>query len=485
MDTEETIQKHARFAQFLSYLERHKIYELFFEIITLLVMEKPIDPLSYIKNSLHLAVKRRDTLRIILLSPPNFDKELLAEYLEIKLGINRVSLQNIQPLVSSLTRNFAKNVERTLEEQRFHETGWLFIDFPRSKLEARALQRIGVLPTHVIEIVWTNKSDNSSDDDNSLNSSSSTRSSQTCEQTEEECYNLNINGLREAYANKLTILEIAGRTYEELGNLIIKLTKKQRYYVPCIFRVLLIGSRGSGCRSVARYLSQRYGLVHIDFDYLLEQTRKQNFPLGKELRRIEDRWGTLPKSDIRIKVVENKLMSHECIKKGWVLTGYPLTVKDFQLLNSLTTPPNRIIFLNVDQMTCKERLLSRRFNLLTGSEHHLPSDDFHSYEGLGIRPKDIRSQVEQDLEEYQKNIGMLLEYAGESVNVIDGVAEKRVVQERVEACLARPVTCGLLNQTVKLSKNINSKEKIFHPDESLKPKISRHFYETDSEFSLI
>ncbi|CAD6216368.1 GSCOCG00004523001-RA-CDS, partial [Cotesia congregata] len=137
----------------------------------------------------------------------------------------------------------------------------------------------------------------------------------------------------------------------------------------------------------------------VDLDYLLEQTKKQNSLLGQELRSLDYR-GTVPGSEMRFKVVENKLMSQECNRKGWVLTRYPLTVEDFRLLNSLTTPPNRIIFLSVDQVTCRERLLSRRFNILTGSEHHLTIDsDFQCDFGqeLAAHPKDYGTKVEQDV----------------------------------------------------------------------------------------
>lgn len=74
--------------------------------------------------------------------------------------------------------------------------------------------------------------------------------------------------------------------------------------MPCIFRLVLIGSRGSGRRCVANYLSRAYGLVHIDFDYLLEQTRRQNSSLGETLRCIERQWGLIPQADTRIKVVK-------------------------------------------------------------------------------------------------------------------------------------------------------------------------------------
>lgn len=40
-------------------------------------------------------------------------------------------------------------------------------------------------------------------------------------------------------------------------------------------------------------------------------------------------------------MLQKYLLGEDCLKKGWVLTGYPITVEDFRLLDMLATPPNR------------------------------------------------------------------------------------------------------------------------------------------------
>lgn len=41
------------------------------------------------------------------------------------------------------------------------------------------------------------------------------------------------------------------------------LTKiKKHSGAPSLFRIVLIGSRGSGCRTLAKYLTKRFDLVH-------------------------------------------------------------------------------------------------------------------------------------------------------------------------------------------------------------------------------
>lgn len=68
------------------------------------------------------------------------------------------------------------------------------------------------------------------------------------------------------------------------------------------------------------------------------------------------------------------------------------------------------------------------------------------------------------LQEYEDNIEALLEYAGESVEVVDGVGQIRTVCEKVEACLVQPIARTKLRIS-KLSKNIDPMEIEFDPDD--------------------
>lgn len=58
----------------------------------------------------------------------------------------------------------------------------------------------------------------------------------------------------------------------------------------------------------------------------------------------------------------------------------------------------RVIFMEVSSDICRERLLNRRYNIVTGSKHNLSTtiignDDLK----LGVHPKDFRLNVERDV----------------------------------------------------------------------------------------
>ncbi|XP_015108496.1 adenylate kinase 8 [Diachasma alloeum] len=470
--------------KFVPYMEKHRIYELFYEIARQLIIKKPSDHILYVKQCLRHAARSRDAPRIILICPPDFDKKLLAEYLDLKLGIKAIGLDDVEAFNSS--EEFAANVRKILRKLYFEESGWLFIDFPRTKSEARALQSLGIIPTHVIEIIWTDflSESTSQSTPSHFYSTTSTQSShdKIPLKTPNDLHNL--HDLREAYSAVLIQVETAGRTYEELGRACITLARRRKYPTPCYnFRVVLVGPRGSGRRSVAEYLARRYNLVCIDFDYLVAQARMQNNKVGESLRCL-GRWGIRVDSGVKIRIVERKLMSAECLKKGWVLFGYPITVEDFKLLDLLATPPNRIICIDVDEATCRERLFSRRFNVITGSEHNSGrSDEEQSDPNLAVHFKDYEIVVNQNLKEYFANLESLLRYAGESAITVDGTVSERNVKEKVESCLSRAPSAP--PRIRKPKEEIKPEDVEFDPDDPTDFKIYDELRRPESILSLV
>ncbi|XP_017789332.1 PREDICTED: adenylate kinase 8 [Habropoda laboriosa] len=432
----------------MAYLEKHRIYELFHEIATQLVLKRPDDPVVFMKQYLELAKKRLDIPKIILIAPPGFDRMALAKVLQEELGVHPLSLRNLRDAFSQSdvtcrceeSEDLASTMRTILESGILHESGWLLVDLPRTKKEARIFQRIGIIPTHVIQLVVSNEPENwqniftdvaCNQTSNQINESKDPRTRR---------YLKNLQGLREAYAHALIEVEVGIRSIDELGKDCAKLAKMRKLCgAPSLLRIALIGSRGSGCTTLAQYLAERFNLVHIDYDYIAEQTRLQQNPLGEMLRLFEEKWGERPKPEIRIKIVEKHISGYECLKRGWVLTGYPKTVEDFQLLDLIATPPNRVIFVEVSGDVCRERLLNRRYNVDTGSKHNLSTRKYVDKDDcrLGVHPKDYRLIVERDLQEYDENVIDMMKYAGESAIKIDANQEERVVREKVEAFLMR------------------------------------------------
>nr|XP_033326200.1 adenylate kinase 8 [Megalopta genalis] len=418
-------------ARFVAYLEKHRIYELFHNLATQLIIHEPDDHLVFMKQYMETAAQRLDATKIILIAPPTFDKITVAEIFHGELGIHPFTLKELRRMCEKdndtchcvESEDLAFAMRKMLETGAFMR-GWVLVDLPRTKKEARIFQRAGIIPTHVIQLIVSNETGKSiyNWDNVCMNDTcyQSCKPFNFMAKSDQRLYEKRLQGLREAYANVLIEVDVGIRNIDELAKDCVKLAKTKKHSgAPALFRIALIGSRGSGCTTLAKYLAERFNLVHVDYDYVAKQCSLQKNPLGEMLRMFEHQWGARSKPEIKMQIVEKYISGYECLKKGWVLTGYPKTVEDFKLLDLSPTPPNRVIFMEVSGDVCRERLLNRRYNMETGSKHDSftkSNNDTRDIK-LAVHPKDYRLIVERDLQEYDENVADMMRYADNWDNV--------------------------------------------------------------------
>ncbi|XP_024878466.1 adenylate kinase 8 [Temnothorax curvispinosus] len=419
---------------FVPYIEKHRLYEFFYELVTQLLIQQPEDPIIFTKQCVQHIVRKRDIPRVILIAPPSFDKITLAKILQEETGICPVTLEDLYTLFSTENtcrcydaNEIAIRLKRMLMSGILHESGWALVDIPRSKKEARAMQRVGIIPTHVIQIVPPCAEDEI----------------QEKKDARQYDYKKTLQGLREAYANFLIEVEAGTKTIHGLGKDCATLIKVRRkhYGAPSLFRIALIGPQGSGRRSLAKHISERFNLVYVDFDNILEQACLRETALGEMLRLCEHKCKEKVKLEARVQIIEQYVLEDDCLKRGWILTGYPKTVEEFKLLDMISTPPNRVIVLKMDVQMCGESFLNRQCDIITKSEHDLTSCESPATDPdckLDVYSNDYKDVIEQDLREYEENIDAIMRYAGKTASVIDATGEKKCVRERLEACLMRP-----------------------------------------------
>ncbi|XP_026324064.1 adenylate kinase 8 [Hyposmocoma kahamanoa] len=159
------------------------------------------------------------------------------------------------------------------------------------------------------------------------------------------------------------------------------------YGAPGTYRVLLIGPRGSGRKTQGRMLALHFGIVYVDFWELLMEAKERNDEIGEKLRLYG------PSVRLKIDIVCRRIMQKDCIDNGWVMVGYPTSGVDFENLENITTPPNRVIFLNVNWQTCKERAMSVAVDWCTG-KRVAPGSGPRTV----IHPGENEAQIDNDLD---------------------------------------------------------------------------------------
>ncbi|XP_025991829.1 adenylate kinase 8 isoform X3 [Solenopsis invicta] len=401
----------------------------------------------------------------------------LAKILQEETGIRPVTLEDLYNL--SFAENtcrcydaneVAERMQRMLKSGILHESGWILVDIPRNKKEARTMQRVGVIPTHVIQIIPQSTEDKTQE----------RKDAEPCN------YNRTLRGLREAYANLLIEVEAGTKTIQALGKDCATLMKIRKHYgTPSLFRIVLMGPRGSGRRSLAKYIAERFDLVHVDFNDVLEKAYLQETALSEMLRLCEHRCEQKAKS--KAQILERYILGSDCLKRGWILTGYPKTAEEFKLLDMIPTLPNRVIILKVDVQTCRERLLNHPCYIITGSEHDLASSESSITDPsckLDVYSNNYKDIVERDLRGYEENIDAIMQYAGETACIIDATGEEKCVKERLEACLMQPAPFAK-PRVPQPPPTIDPMDIEFEPDDEPDPSIFDDIRTPEPKYSFI
>ncbi|MCI4436597.1 MAG: adenylate kinase [Ignisphaera sp.] len=99
-------------------------------------------------------------------------------------------------------------------------------------------------------------------------------------------------------------------------------------------RLVFIGPPGVGKGTYAKAISQKYGIPHISTGDIFREEIARGTELGQRIKYYVER-GLLVPDEIVIEVVKKVLQSPMC-SKGFILDGFPRTLKQAEELDKIT-----------------------------------------------------------------------------------------------------------------------------------------------------
>lgn len=124
-------------------------------------------------------------------------------------------------------------------------------------------------------------------------------------------------------------------------------------------RLILLGPPGVGKDTQALSLSKRLGIPHISTDNLFHEAISQQTPLGLQVQPYLDVGGRVPDDLIMLLLCERFRTSDA--ENGWILDGFPRTIRQAQALDELLTscqqPYPRVIYFKANDGILINRLL--------------------------------------------------------------------------------------------------------------------------------
>ena len=183
--------------------------------------------------------------------------------------------------------------------------------------------------------------------------------------------------------------------------------------------IILMGPPGAGKGTQAVNLVKRYGLLHISTGDMFREAVKEGTLLGKEAKSYMDA-GKLVPDEVTIGIVRERLSKPDC-KKGFILDGFPRTVKQADALSEILKDNGMkltaVVNISAPIQDLLERAVGRRICKNCGHSFHVK---FHPTKVEGVcddcggatyqRADDSEETMKSRLSVYESSTRPLIEY---------------------------------------------------------------------------
>ncbi|KAM3861101.1 LOW QUALITY PROTEIN: adenylate kinase 9-like [Diretmus argenteus] len=173
---------------------------------------------------------------------------------------------------------------------------------------------------------------------------------------------------------------------------------KQRKPNPSLpIKLAVIGPPKSGKTTVAQMFTQKYGLAQLSIGGVMRMvlTTQGSLQLAVQMKKYLSEGLTVP-DELAIQCLEVALMSLVCSTRGYVLDGFPMTLKQAELMEAQSIIPMTVVELRLDTVEVLKRGLVDK---MKPNKPHLMHD---SDEILDIRNSRYKQEVEHVRRHFQQ-----------------------------------------------------------------------------------
>ena len=189
--------------------------------------------------------------------------------------------------------------------------------------------------------------------------------------------------------------------------------------------LILLGPPGAGKGTQAQLLADKHGLVQLSTGDMLRAAVKAGSEIGKKAEAVM-KSGGLVSDEIVIGIIADRIEQPDCAK-GFILDGFPRTLKQADALGSLLTSKGKdldaVIEIKVDDTILVSRIENRARETLAA--------------GGTVRADDNAEALKTRLMAYYRETSPLVGYyyAYRKLQTVDGMAPIAEVSAQIEAIL--------------------------------------------------
>ncbi len=204
-------------------------------------------------------------------------------------------------------------------------------------------------------------------------------------------------------------------------------------------KLILLGAAGSGKGTLAKKITQDFGIPQISTGDILREIAKSGTELGEKVGSFQKQ-GILVPDEITFEVLKQRLKQKDC-KNGYILDGYPRTLNQAKMLDKFTKV-DVVIKVDLPFDELERRLVSRRQCAKCGDIDNI---NYPGYTGkcrkcgekLFQRNDDKPEAIKVRLEAYKNNITPLVSFYGDKVFNVSSVGSPDETYAPVKAFLKK------------------------------------------------
>jgi len=179
-------------------------------------------------------------------------------------------------------------------------------------------------------------------------------------------------------------------------------------------KIVVLGSPGVGKGTYTQELVKGLNLIHVSTGDIFREKIKNQTELGKQVESYLSSGGLVP-DELVIAVIKERLSREDCVK-GFILDGFPRTVKQAEALGKITSI-DLVLNFKADKEVIIDRLGGRRIcrsckwiyhvrNIVPKVEGKCDYCEGELYQ----RPDDVQEAIDKRLNTYEKETAPLIGY---------------------------------------------------------------------------